>query len=184
MLWATRNLPILGIRGSKIPLFYNLILSICIFSTSIEPIWFDSEKKRNGIKTLPRLNFLPSLGNFFCSLFLTFSVFSDFFFHVFRFFFKKRWNEMKYLPMLGYYRASGQYLYRHSEIFRASEQNFAGAYNELLQVVFSPRSSWARMASAAWTTSTRPRRAWQSSTWCRDRNYKTLFALNRRLICK
>ena len=67
-------------------LFYQqtlqFLLSICIFSTSIEPIWFDSEKietKRNGIKTLPRLNFLPSLGKFFCSLFSTFSVFSDFF---------------------------------------------------------------------------------------------------------
>ena len=29
--------------------------------------------------------------------------------------------------MLWYYRASGQYLYRHSDIFRASERNFAGA---------------------------------------------------------
>ena len=94
----------------------EFFLSICIFSTSIEPIWFDSEKietKRNGLKTLPRLNFLPSLGKKFCSLFSTFSVFSDFF-SFFSVFFKKRWNEMKNLPMLGYYRASGQYLYRHS----------------------------------------------------------------------
>ena len=147
-------------------------------------IWLGKNwDKIKRYKNIAEAQFSSEPRKIFCWLFLTFSMFLDFFLS-FPAFFKKRWNEMKYLPMLGYYRASGQYLYRHSEIFRASEQNFAGAYNELLQVVFSPRSSWARMASAAWTTSTRPRRAWQSSTWCRDRNYKTLFALNRRLICK
>ena len=57
------------LRGDKKLILSQKLLSICIFTTSIEPIWFDSEKietRQKGIKTLPRLNFLPSLGNFFC----------------------------------------------------------------------------------------------------------------------
>ena len=79
-------------------------LSICIFSTSIEPIWFDSEKietKRNGIKTLPRLNFLPSLGKFFVDFFWLFPCFWTFF-CVFQLFSKKdetKWNTYQCLDI-------------------------------------------------------------------------------------
>ena len=62
---------------------------------------------------------------FFCWLFSFFWLFR--LFPCFWLFFQKRWNEMKYLQMLGYYRALGQNLYQHSEIFRASERNFTGA---------------------------------------------------------
>ena len=74
------------------------------FLTSIEPIWFDSEKietKWNGIKILLKLNFLPSLGKFFVDFFWLFPCFWTFF-CVFQLFSKKdetKWNTYQCLDI-------------------------------------------------------------------------------------
>ena len=88
--------------------------------------WDETKRHKNTAEAQfssePRKIFLFTFFDFF-RVFGLFSVFSGFF---------SKKDEMKYLPMLGYYWASGQYLYWHSEIFRASERNFAGAWKKLI----------------------------------------------------